>query len=249
MPLPYAIPVRLALQAGAAVLRGKPRRFREDAVRWIGYLQPELELRGEEYIPQSGPFLLTVNHFSRPGFNASWIALAASACIPVDIHWTITAAWTFPGRPLRRPLRALSQAALSRIAAVYGFTSMPPMPPDPGEVEKRAQAVSQVLSYARRTPQPAIGLAPEGRDAPGGALGAPPPGLGRFVALLAPLCRQIVPAGFYEEDAHLCLQFGQPYRLDIPRGLERAQRDHQASQAVMLAIARQLPVHLRGEYQ
>ena len=77
----------------------------------------------------------------------------------------------------------------------------------------------------------------------------PPPGLGRFVAMLAPLCQVILPAGIYEDGERLCVRFGQPYRLEIPAGLTNDQIDEHASLVVMRAIAKLLPERLRGMYQ
>lgn len=244
----YAFPVTLPLEVIRALTLGRPRSFREDALRCVQALSPPLEVRGREHIPDCAPFLLTVNHYSRPGFNAGWIALAASAPVPVELHWIITAAWTFPGRRLARPLRKASEIAFRRLAIIYGFTSMPPMPPAPGEAEARAEAVRRVLDYARRTPEPAIGLAPEGQDHPGGVLCSPPPGVGRFVSLLAEHCSRIVPAGIYEEGGRLVTQFGAPYALKPLAGLDREQHDCYTSRMVMAAIAAVLPPRLRGEY-
>jgi hypothetical protein len=138
-----------------------------------------------------------------------------------------------------------------RLAQVYGFTSMPPMPPDPAEVEARAQAVRRVLEYARRSANPVIGLAPEGRDGPidqPGVLVEPPLGVGRFVLQLTRLGLPISPAGIFETDSRLCIRFGQPYGLDIPQGLKPDERDQQASREIMLHIADLLPPGLRGAY-
>jgi hypothetical protein len=122
------------------------------------------------------------------------------------------------------------------------------MPPDPGEAQARARAVRRALDYARLTPNPVIGLAPEGRDNLGGALCPPPPGLGRFAARLLSHCQRVAPVGFYEEGGCLCLQFGELYALELPCGLDREQIDRRASQVMMAAIARELPTRLRGDY-
>jgi hypothetical protein len=188
----------------------------------------------------TGPCLVTVNHYSRPGFRAWWIALGISAVIPAEVHWVVTAAWTFPGRWWRRYATPLSGWVLRQAASVYGFTSTPPMPPEPHEYAQRAWAVRRVLSYAHQAERPLIGLAPEGRDFPDGRLGPPPPGAGRFIQLLADAGLQILPVGAYEADGSFCLRFGPPYALQVPSGLSAAQRDAYASQVVMQQIAEQL---------
>jgi hypothetical protein len=149
----------------------------------------------------------------------------------------------------RWALRPASRWALQRLARVYGFTAMPPMPPDPADVAARAAAVRRVLAYARRAPRPVIGLAPEGRDYPGGVLGAPPPGAGRFILQLAAHGLEIAPVGVYEADGGLVVSFGPRFRLGAGEGLAAEARDLAASRPVMRAIAAQLPVYLRGDYQ
>ncbi len=46
--------------------------------------------------PRQG-VLITVNHYSSPGFQALWIATLISAILPLDIHWVMTAGWTNSG--------------------------------------------------------------------------------------------------------------------------------------------------------
>jgi hypothetical protein len=98
--------------------------------------------------------------------------------VPQDVHWVMTAGWTFPGQRRGRLLKPLTYWLFRRVAKVYGFTTMPPMPPNPKESLARARAVRQVLEYAERANRPIIGLSPEGRDFPTGQLGTPPPGVG-----------------------------------------------------------------------
>jgi 1-acyl-sn-glycerol-3-phosphate acyltransferase len=234
----------------AAVLIRKQRSFRGDALTAVGMLEHPLEIQGLENVPASGPYLLTINHYNRPGFGGSWwLTFALSAALPVEVYWVMTGAWIFPGKFYEAPMRILSTWLFRRIAAVYGFTNMTPIEPYSSDVQGRARAVRRVLEYARSSPNAVIGLAPEGQDMPVGVLGMPPPGLGRFVALLAPLCQVILPAGVYEDGERLCVRFGEPYRLEISTGLTNDQLDAVASQVVMRAIAKLLPERLRGTYK
>lgn len=244
----YPQPAAMLLRLGAAALLARTRSFHHDAATLIARLDPPLQVHGRENIPSSGPCLLTANHYSRLGFDAWWVTLAVGAVVPVEVHWTMTAGWTFPGRWYRAMLKPVTEWAFGRVARVYGFTSMPPMPPDPAEVQARTRAVRQVLAYVRRTPQPVAGLVPEGRDFPGGILGRPPPGAGRFILQLVRLGLEIVPVGVYEEGGALCVSFGPRYRPDVSPGLPSGERDRAASRAVMEHIARQLPPRLRGEF-
>jgi len=182
---------------------------------------------------------------------AWWLVLAASACVPAEIHWIMTSAWTYPDALRGRTVTPLTRIFFTRLAQIYGFTSMPPMPPDPGDVEARAQAVRRILEHARRSANPIIGLAPEGRDAPidrPGVLIEPPPGVGRFVLQLTRLGLPISPVGVFEAGGGLSIRFGQAYRLETPQADKAGERDRQASREVMMRIANLLPQELRGIY-
>lgn len=244
----YTYPWRTVLGLGRQTLTGRRRSFRADARACIGHLSPPLRVAGEAHIPAAGPALITVNHYCRPGFNAWWIALAVAAVMPVEMHWAITGELTYPGKWYAGPGQTGSRWLLRRVAAVYGFTTLPPMPPRPGDVAARALAVRRILRYARDHPAAVLGLAPEGMDMPGGVLSWPPAGAGRFMALLAGLGFPITPAAAYEQDGAFQLAFGPAFKLRLPPGLAAAEQDRRAAQIVMTAIAHLLPVHLRGEF-
>ena len=81
------------------------------------------------------------------------------------------------------------------------------------------------------------------------ALCPPPSVLGRFVARLLTRCQHVAPVGFYEEGGCACLpQFGEPYALELPSGVDREQLDRCASQAIMVADRPGAAHPLRGEY-
>jgi 1-acyl-sn-glycerol-3-phosphate acyltransferase len=227
----------------------RPRSFARDARVAVMGLCPELEVVGAEHIPPRGPCLVTCNHYSRPGFDAWWLALAITAAVAArrapdadpEIHWLMTAAWTFPeSRWRQRVLTPATRWAFGRVARVYGFVTMPPMPPAPHEVEARAVAVLRTLRLARRAALEGgmLGLAPEGRDVPG-RLGQPPRGAGTFIALLVGAGLPVLPVGVAEQGGRLRISFGCPFVPEIPPA--RVDRDTAVSQQVMAAIARQLP--------
>ena len=120
----------------------------------------------------------------------------------------MTAAWTSDGSFKSNVLAEVSRRLFPRLACDVRFHAMPPMPPRPSEAEARARAVRQVLAVAKRQPAPVLALAPEGRDTPGGRLGRPPAGAGRFLILLSQLGYPIYPLGVYEAGGCLCLNFG-----------------------------------------
>jgi hypothetical protein len=245
---PFITPTtfRIAL---AAIL-GRRRSIHKDARAMAKELRPPLQVFGQEHIPAGGPCLITVNHYTRPGFPSWWIALGVSAAVPVDIHWIMTSAWVYPDQPMKnRILSPLTRWAFRRIARAYAFQRMPPMPPNPREVGERARAVRETLAYARQTPGPVIGLAPEGGDARTGTLAPPPPGAGRFIWHLAELGLPVTPAGVFESGGALHVRFGQRYRLCLPPGLPKEAADRQVARVVLQAIAGLLPPELRGAYE
>ena len=207
-----------------------------------------MQVYGIENIPETGPYLVTINHYTRPGFGSWWLALGVSSVLDVEVQWIVAEAWTYPD-PLRsRLLTPVTRWMFRRMARVYGFTSMPPMPPRSQDAQARAQAVRRVLEVARRGQRPVIGIAPEGQDFSGERLGSPPPGVGRFIGHLAQAGLRILPVGVYEDGDAFCLHFGSSFALDIPDGLSAAERDHQVSQEVMSQIAILLPDTLSSEF-
>ena len=222
--------------------------FREDGVACMERLKPSLVVLGTENIPQNGPCLLTFNHYFRPGFNAWWMSLALAATIPAEVHFVMTGELTFPGKWYASIGMAGSRWLLKRFSRIYGFTTMPPMPPRPQDVKARARSVRRVLMFARFHPQAVLGLAPEGGDQPGGLLNMPPAGAGRFIALLAEQGFPILPVGCYEEAGVFCLRFGQAYHLKIRGRLTSKEKDVAVARSVMQKIAPLLPERLRGEF-
>lgn len=244
----YTHPRGLFVRVAFDALLLRRRSFREDARACIGRLKPSLRVLGEENIPQYGPCAVTVNHYCRPGFAAQWLAFAIAATVPADMHWVMTGELTYPGRWYASVGMPLSRFVLHRIARVYGFTSMPPMPPRPQDAAERAASVRTVLEFVKRTENPIIGLAPEGGDSADGKLAHPAPGAGRFGLLLSNMGLKFVPVGAYEEDEVFTVHFGEAYGLNVERGLSSDEKDVQAAQIIMKNIARLLPAHLRGEF-
>jgi 1-acyl-sn-glycerol-3-phosphate acyltransferase len=221
---------------------GRSRSLHLDALNSVKPFSEKIKILQENNIPTEGPCLLVMNHYDRPRFDAWWIGLGISAVVPVEIHWMMTNAWTHVGA-----LNPVTQWLFPRLARVYRFTTTPPMPPKPKDVENRAQAVRHVLRAARE-PGAIIAITPEGRDHPGGILGSPPPGVGRFIHQITKHCQPIIPIGVYDDVDHFYINFGSPYKLVIPAELTPVERDHHVTQQVMQSIAVLLPTRLRGNY-
>lgn len=246
MPPIYPFPKSMLIAVLAAVAFRRKLSFHKVAVDCTKLLDNPLKVYGQEYIPRQGGIVLTINHYTRPGFMSWWVALAPSSVLLDEVHWVQSNAWRMTG--WQRPLSRVTRWLFPQVAHVLGFTAMPPIPPDPREVEQRALAVREVLAYVRLHPQAVIGISPEGSDEEQGCLKMPPSGSGRFLLLLAKLGPKFLPAGFFEEADTACVRFGHPYRLSVPDGLSSDERDLCASQMVMSAIAAQLPSQLRGDF-
>ena len=252
MDLPsYRFPRWLMGRILGAVLTLRPRSIARDAQVAMTGLHPALTVLGGRHIPPHDPCLVACNHYSRPGFDAWWLALAITAVVAAhrapdadpEMHWVMTAAWTFPESDWRhRVLTPITRWAFARIARVYGFVTMPPMPPDPREVEARALAVLRTVRLARRAAQAGgmVGLAPEGQDVSEG-LGQPPRGAGEFITLLVRAGLPVLPVGVSEHGGYLRVSFGPLFVPHLPA--DRAERDRAVARQVMAAIARQLPPH------
>jgi len=249
MNVHYRLPLSILPGLALDVLIRRARSFKTDADACVRGLQPPLRVLGEEHIPTLGPCVVTLNHYHRPGFRAEWLALAVSACVSREMHWIMTGEWAAPGK-WYRPLKSVySRLLLKVLSGLYGFTTMPPMPPRKGDVVARARAVRKVLGFMRTRGDSILGLAPEGADRIGGQLSMPPPGVGRFGLLLAGLGCKIVPVGAYEADGAFCLHFGPAYDLEVPLDLSTHEKDHAAAHMMMSQIAAWIPENLRGDFK
>lgn len=244
----YSYPAFLLNELASDALFGRHRSFRADAVACIARLVPPLQVFGKDNIPSSGPCLLTFNHYSRPDFKAWWIALAVASQLPMEARFIMTGELTSRGKWYSPGGIPLNRWVLKRVAKVYDFTSMPPMPPRRKDVEARAHAVREVLSFAERTKNPVICLAPEGADMPGGRLTYPPSGAGRFMLQLAGKGLKVIPVGVWEQDGCLCVRFGPPFELSVPAQRSSDEKDRAAAKVVMENIAGLVPSQLQGEF-
>ncbi len=243
---PFLSPTTLAIAVSA--LTGGRRDFLADARRLVRGLEPPVVVEGGLPDLTGSGWLIVANHYRTPTFRAWWISIALTAILGTPIHWVMTSAWTYPDTLGGRVSSVVMCWVLARIAATYGFSTMPAMPPRPEEVKARAQAVRAVLHYAATTPRPCIGLVPEGGDSPDATLMSPPPGAGRFVALLLRFGLRVLPVGVFEAGGCLHTRLGEPLKAPpLPLGPADA-RDRRMSEWVMRGIAACLPPELRGAY-
>jgi hypothetical protein len=66
--------------------------------------------------------------------------------------------------------------------------------------------------------------------------------------LLAHGTGRVIPVGVWKEAGVVHLNFGSPYRLEVPEGLSNDGRDRWVGGHVMRRIAELVPERLRGKY-
>ena len=238
---PVAI-IRILISA----LAGKRRNFSSDARGLVKGITPSPVFKNLQHIPTAGPLLVTVNHYSRPGFMVFWAAFALSSVLPMPQIWLMTSAWTNRTKGFDQLRTWLTRMLFTRLAGIYGFITTPPMPPVPEEVRERAASIRKLDNRLREQSASVLCLAPEGMDFPAGVLGFPPDGTGKFISHLSKDLKRILPVGVYEEDGELILNFGSPYTLDLKYLVGRD--DKEISVLVMKAIAALLPPSLHGQF-
>lgn len=235
------------LSIAVAILTGSKRDLHKDSQILVRQMNPKPILANTGLIPEKGPFLVTLNHYSRPGFFILWAALAISSALPQTPLWLMTSAWTNRTGGLDHLRTTFSKALFKRLAGVYGLVTMPPMPPTTQEVAERALSIRKLMGKLHENTDTVLCLAPEGMDFPGGILGKPYPGTGKMILQISNHLKRILPVGVYEEEGKLVLNFGHPYLLQLPEKMENL--DEWAINQVMGKIAAQLPEEMRGPYQ
>jgi hypothetical protein len=237
----YPLPYKTAVKILVAFLLNKQRSFRKDSIQEMKSIERYFIVEGNEYIPARGPCLVTMNHFHQRGFTAWWIGFAISAVLPDEVHWLMTSAWLFEGKLWGKTREKITRVVIRIITGIYGFTTTPPMPPNPAETKEGAASIRKLLKFAENHPQAFIGLTPEGRDSLTEGLTSPPAGTGRLIGHLAKRGYRILPSAIYEANSCLILRFGSPYDLDIPMKVSPQERDDKISQQVMDKITALLP--------
>jgi hypothetical protein len=245
------------LSVARSLVLGQPRSFATDAQRLAEGMDPKPRVENAHFIPSTGAFVVVSNHYCKPGYSAWWgvalIAATIAQARPADaeITWAMTNRWTYPdwlGSHVKTPL---TYWVFTRLARMWGFVSMPPMPPQPQYVVEGMRAVRQLLALLASPAgqQPCIGIVPEGRDSPDGSLIEPPAGTGRLLLHLTEAGLPMLPVGVSEVDDVLTARFGQLFQLRVSGTRDRKELDRLASAQVMTAIGAQLPRELWGMYR
>ena len=236
----------MALGIIASFITGKKRDYRKDAARACKGITPPPVIYGAENIPPKGPLLVTLNHYSRPGFFIIWASFAIAACLPVNSVWMMTRAWTGRGAGRDRLRTGITTLVFKHLADIYGFVTTPAMPPNPAEIIDRAVSIRNLMVVLQSRPDAVLCLAPEGMDFSNGLLGKPFPGSGKLMFYISKLMNRIQPVGVYEENGELIIKFGKIYSLETCNDPESV--DEVVIHSVMEKIAELLPERMRGGY-
>jgi hypothetical protein len=206
------------------------------------------------HIPPESTFILVLNHYDRPGMGTWWGASAIIATLakfradPREFHGVMAREWWYPNGWERKIKQPLTRWAFAQIARAYDMVTLPPVIDEyKGE---GGIAVRRTLALTRGEEPELVALAPEGKTGANLALCNPPSGAGLFMHLLSHNKIPFLPAANFEDDDQvLTVNFGTPFMLNVPRTLERAQRDYEASRQVMVEIGKLLPERMWGVYR
>ncbi|MBI3914845.1 MAG: hypothetical protein HY327_11760 [Chloroflexi bacterium] len=249
----YAYPIRLLLIPALRVLLGIQSSISRDAALLLRGARPAPRILNAGHVPPASPFICVFNHYDRAGLGAWWSgALIAHAIAqqrarePRDAHFLMTSHWWYPGgweKTLKQPA---TRWLFGRLAKAYGIVLLPPVIDEYRGTA--APALKRAIALTRGENPQLIALAPEGMTGAGQALREPPQGAGLFLQLLSHDAIDFLPAGIYEASDALTLQFGAPFRLNVPRGFARNAKDREIARKVMVEIGKCLPERMRGVY-
>ena len=244
----YRFRASLILRFIWAVLRGRTRNLAADVEASLMAARPKPQALNDQHIPAEGAFVLVANHYERPGLKVFWGGMLASHAVAHrrtsqrSLRWLMTSEWyNFRLGPLPVPVWVL-RWLFRRIAQVYGLVIVP------RAAERgvgRAAALRTILNVLRGSGD-AIGLFPEAIGT--GQLIQPMPGVGSFLLSLSNRGIPILPVGIFEQEGGLIASFGPPFSIQVPRSVEKGERERLASEQVMVAIGRLLPRELWGVY-
>ncbi|TAK58058.1 MAG: hypothetical protein EPO22_11415 [Dehalococcoidia bacterium] len=248
-PLPkYLVPWPRMFVMSACLVLGIRRSFTRDGIAFmrLNRSRPR-RIEGVEHIPLEGPFIVVMNHFSRRGLRPFHCAMAIAEAVAgvrpdaAEIRWAFTSEYVdLRIGPLTVPVWLL-RWIFGRVARMYGLVTIARREE---LVMGRATALRQMARILAKEP---IGITPEGLES-NGVLIRPQPGTGLFLASVEGHRAPLLPVGLFEDGDTFCVRFGAPFRIDLPRGVGRAEQDRAASDQVMLAIGRELPPPYWGAY-
>ena len=240
---PYRFPAWFFVRWLWTVLVLRRRRHPgRDALEMLAGVRPRPRVEGIERVPATGPCVLVMNHYERPGLRVWWGVALMNAAVwqhrgDPPMRWLMTDRFEGFRAGIRWP-DAIMAWLLGRVAWAYGH--LPVAKPD---VDAAPRAL--VLREARRVLRDGgvVGVTPEAASGSGPQLATAWPGSGAALAWLSSGSVPIVPVAFFEDDdARLVARVGEPFTLGRTG-------DDDGAEAVMGAIAALLPPELRGRYR
>ncbi len=192
---------------------GRRRRLSYDAEHELAAITPAPRSEGEGHIPRSGPVILVMNHYERPGLRVWWPALVVSAAVWRVRQQEPPVCWMITDRFYRYRLGWLVAPGglipwlLRRVARAYGLIVVPRRLHESGA---RSHALLAAREQLRATDPRVVGLTPDAES------GGRQPGqawrnAGAAVAALSAGSVPVLPVAVFEDaDGTLVARFGAP---------------------------------------
>lgn len=239
----------------AEVARGAPAPLSYFGARFARAMYPPPRIQGTANIPPETPFVLIFNHYESARVPAWWAPLLAGYLIntkrtrePNEVRFVMTEEWWYAGGWDKAIKEPFTRWLFGRAARVYGLVLVPPILDGFATRGDGMSGVRAALELTRGAHPQILGIAPEGRTGPGGALCEPPSGTGLFLLLLTHDSIPCLPLAVCENGGEFTMNFGKPFLFHIPRLRDRNQRDRAAATEAMQELAALLPASLRGPY-
>ena len=242
----YTVSPGFAARLVRGALFRRSGNFARDAQRELRRYRAGVRPEGLEHIPSEGPFIITANHYQRPGMGAWWTALAISG-VAAERRAHDSLCWLHTSRYgdyrlfglVTIPAAAMA-VIIGWIARRYGF-----LPVVTDDAAMRAPMLRRAHMVLHREARP-LALMPEaGNATPDGRLGAAKVESGGAIAWLSAGRVPVLPVAVFDDGAGgLAVRFGPAYLLPSHR-----EQSAELTAQVMARVAALMPPHLRGPYE
>jgi 1-acyl-sn-glycerol-3-phosphate acyltransferase len=253
---PFRFPLSFAPKFVPPLLLGRRASLGEHAEWLLRRTGRQPVVRGEEHIPERGPFVAVVNHYQRRYYWVGWNAFLVSMIVgrrrgpQAVVHWLMNDGFEQRRRGAIPWPWWLLRWLFRRVARMYDMVPVSTSPHDKGGRVTAVRRMIDLVSPRDRSREgEPVGLLPEARNQPRGVLGRPPPATGRLLLELARRGVPLLPVGVHELDGETNLTFGPPFEVELPPDLSNQAAAEEACRQAMVAIGRLLPRELWGAYE